>query len=440
MSHPAMTTTHHANSRRRMKIAWFTHRYHPCLGGAEKYGREMVRRFVDRDDSVDVFTSNAEDLWYFVRPDRKRLDAPLQEMIDGARVQRLPVRHYPAQRYVRRLLSYVPHWPTQCRVASYLPIIPSLDRIRGRYDAVFGVGFPYTGFSYAAWKLARNSSAPLILTPFLHLATPGDKVNQTYTKPHQIELLRKAQTVVVQTDLEGDAVREWGIPGDRILRLGMGVDHELVTGGDRSVIRQSLGLSETATIVGQLGACDPNKGTNDLVRAVASLNETRGETPIHLLLGGNSSPEFEQFAAELPVESSRWLHRLGPLRGPSIADFFAALDLFAMPSRTDSFGIVYLEAWANGLPVIGANAGGVAEVITHGENGLLVEFGDVEGLSASIHRLIRDSALRRRLGDAGREHVSHGFSWDDRFATLSAATDRLARDRDAISSRSARSA
>ena len=423
-----------------MKIAWFTHRYHPCLGGAEKYGREMVRRFVSRGDRVDVFTSDAEDLWYFVRPDRKKLDSPSSEVIDGAHVHRFPVRHYPAQRYVRRLVSYVPHWPTQCRVASYLPIIPSLDRVRGDYDAVFGVGFPYTGFSYAAWKLAQSASAPLLLTPFLHLATAGDPVNKTYTKPHQIELLRKADSVIVQTDLEGDAVRDWGIPRDRVQRLGMGVDHHLVTGGDRRNLRHSLGLDDSTPVVGQLGVNDPNKGTNDLVRALARLNESRPDEPIHLVLGGNSSPEFEQFAAELPSETGRWLHRLGPLRGESIADFFAALDVFAMPSRTDSFGIVYLEAWANALPVIGANAGGVAEVISHDRNGLLVEFGDVEGLSASIHSLISDPAYRRKLGDAGKQHVSLGFSWDDRFATLCSLSDRLAARRNAGSRRLATSA
>lgn len=412
-----------------MRIAWFTHRYHPCLGGAEKYGREMVKRFVSRGDHVDVFTSDADDLWYFVRRDRRRLDGPADECIDGARVRRFPVRHYPAQRYVRRLVSYVPHWPTQCRVASYLPIIPSLDRVRGAYDAVFGVGFPYTGFSYAAWKTARAASAALILTPFLHLATPGDKVNKTYTKPHQIELLRKADSVVVQTNLEADAVRAWGIDPGRVLRLGMGVDHEAVTGGDRQALRRSLKLDDAATVVGQMGTCDPNKGTTDLVRALGRLNESRGDRPIPLLLGGNSSPEFEAFIAELPAGTSRWLHRLGPLRGKAIADFYAAIDVFAMPSRTDSFGIVYLEAWANGLPVIGANAGGVAEVISHDRNGLLVEFGDVERLGASIGRLIGDTTFARQLGVAGRAHVSRGFSWDDRFATLSSLTDDLAASR-----------
>ncbi len=55
-----------------------------------------------------------------------------------------------------------------------------------------------------------------------------------------------------------------------------------------------------------------------------------------------------------------------------------------MPSRTDSFGIVFLEAWANGLPVVAADAGGVPEVVRHEQTGLLVPFGDLDRLSQSI--------------------------------------------------------
>ena len=89
-----------------------------------------------------------------------------------------------------------------------------------------------------------------------------------------------------------------------------------------------------------------------------------------------------------------------------------------MPSRTDSFGIVFLEAWANGLPVVAADAGGVPEVVRHEETGLLVPFGDLDRLSQSIAGLLADPARARQLGEAGRKLVDHGYTWDDRYATL----------------------
>ncbi|SIN87106.1 Glycosyltransferase involved in cell wall bisynthesis [Singulisphaera sp. GP187] len=408
-----------------MRIAWFTHRYYPCVGGAENYGRAIVRRFVADGHSVDVLTSDAHDLWYFTDQSRRRVDEPSETEVDGARVRRFAVRHRPLQRYVGRLLSYAPHWPTQCRADSFMPILPGIEQVRGNYDAVFAVGFPYTVFSYGALRTAQDAGAPLILTPFLHLATPGDPVRKYYTKPHQIRLLARADVVVVQTSLEADVVRDWGIADARILTLGMAVEHQEVTGGDRQSVRQKLRIPAGRPVVGHLATLDPNKGSNDLVRAVARLNEARSsDDPIHLVMAGPSSPCFERFLAEFPGGVPSWLSLLGPLPLDQRADFFAAIDLFSMPSRTDSFGIVFLEAWANGLPVVAADAGGVPEVVRHEQTGLLVPFGDLDRLSESIGGLLNDPARARQLGEAGRKLVDQGYTWDDRYATLRARTEQ----------------
>jgi glycosyltransferase involved in cell wall biosynthesis len=403
-----------------MRFAWFTHRYHPCVGGAENYGRAMVRRFVAAGHYVDVFTSDAHDLWYFTDKGRRRVDAKPVSQVDGATVQRFPVKHLPLQRYIGRLLSYTPHWPTRCRASSYMPILPGIDRVRGDYDAVFAVGFPYTVFSHAAYRTARSAGAPLVLTPFLHLATPGDRVNRSYTRPHQIRLLAESDCVVVQTRLEADAVAAWGIPESRILTLGMAVEHEEVTGGDPRRLRDALGIPPERTVVGHLATLDPNKGSTDLILAIDRLNASRPSSdPIRLVMAGPSSPEFERFLSEMPGgRAPDWLSLAGPLPLERRAEFFAALDVFAMPSRTDSFGIVFLEAWANGLPVVAADAGGVPEVVTQGRNGLLVPFGAIDQLAAAVTRLVDDRDFARSLGEAGRSLVSEGYTWDDRFATL----------------------
>jgi glycosyltransferase involved in cell wall biosynthesis len=409
-----------------MRIAWFTHRYHPCVGGAENYGRAIVRRFVAAGHHADVFTSDAHDLWYFTDRGRRRVEAPTVATVDGARVHRFPVKHLPLQRYVGRLLSYAPHWPTRCRAASYMPILSGIGHVRGDYDAVFGVGFPYTVFSFAALQTARAAGAPLILTPFLHLATPDDPYRKHYTRPHQIRLLREADTVVVQTGLEADAVADWGVPRSKVLTLGMAVDHADVTGGDPVAFRRHLGIPAGRSVIGHLATLDPNKGSTDLVRAVALVNASRpGGDPVALVMAGPTSPEFERFVAGYPGGLPDWLRLVGPMPPHERADFFAALDVFAMPSRTDSFGIVFLEAWANGLPVVAAAAGGVPEVVHDGETGLLVPFGDVDRLTAALRAMVESPAHARALGAAGRARVSRGYTWDDRFATLLARTREL---------------
>src|SRR5205814_1047631 len=82
---------------------------------------------------------------------------------------------------------------------------------------------------------------------------------------------------------------------------GMAVDHAEVTGGDPARLRDDLGIPAGAPTIGHLATLDPNKGTTDLVRAVARLNADRADDPVHLLLAGPSSPEFEAFAGALPA-------------------------------------------------------------------------------------------------------------------------------------------
>ncbi len=99
-------------------------------------------------------------------------------------------------------------------------------------------------------------------------------------------------------------------------------------------------------------------------------------------------------------------------------DAFDACDLFVMPSRYDSFGIVYLEAWGRGKPVIGATAGAIPEVIEENRDGLLVEFGDVEKLASKILYLLEHPELRREMGEAGRKKVMERFNWEKNIGII----------------------
>lgn len=83
-----------------------------------------------------------------------------------------------------------------------------------------------------------------------------------------------------------------------------------------------------------------------------------------------------------------------------------------MPSRTDSLGIVYLEAWLNEKPVVGALAGGVPEVISDGVDGHLVRFGDVPSLAVRLAHLLGDPEAAAAMGRRGREKVLARYTWD----------------------------
>lgn len=409
-----------------MRIAWYVHRYFPCVGGSENFVRAMASRFAAEGAEVEVFTTDALDLSRFVDPAGRAVEAPEIELVDGVRVRRFSIKHMPVQRYLGKLLSFIPNQAIRCRHASYMPIVPGLESAEGRFDVVFGACFPYTIFSFAALKTARASNAPLALVPFLHLANPGDPVRAAYTKPHQIRLLKSADGIASPTNIEIEFHLQNGIPRERILHLPMGFDFDATTRGDGAAFRKRYAIPLDRPVVGQLGALDLNKGTNDLVAAIARLNAKRSpEDAIELVLAGSPTPRFREHFASLPDGEKKHVLTTGILSNEHVCDFYKAIDVYAMPSRTDSFGIVFLEAWANAKPVVAAAAGGVVEVVQDGETGLLVPFGDVEKLAGAIGGLIDDPERACRLGRAGCRKVATGCSWDDRFRTLANWTAEL---------------
>jgi glycosyltransferase involved in cell wall biosynthesis len=89
-----------------------------------------------------------------------------------------------------------------------------------------------------------------------------------------------------------------------------------------------------------------------------------------------------------------------------------------MPSRTDSFGIAYLEAWLYQKPVIGANAWGIGDVITHGQDGLLAPFGHVEALAESMVQLLDHPDRRAMMGRNGEQKVYQSHTWEHKYAIV----------------------
>ena len=108
-----------------------------------------------------------------------------------------------------------------------------------------------------------------------------------------------------------------------------------------------------------------------------------------------------------------WLKRVrfeGPLPREDLLARYAASDLVVVPSRYESFGLTALEAMIFAKPCVASDAGGLGEVVSHGETGLLVPPGDPAALAAALLRLVGDAALRMTMGTAGRRRYEAGFT------------------------------
>jgi glycosyltransferase involved in cell wall biosynthesis len=105
------------------------------------------------------------------------------------------------------------------------------------------------------------------------------------------------------------------------------------------------------------------------------------------------------------------IHVLGVIDPEDKRDMLAAMDILALPSSTESFGIFYLEGWANLKPVIAADARAVRELVRDGENGLVVPFGASPRVAQAILDLLRDTSLARSLARAGYDLAMSTYTW-----------------------------
>jgi glycosyltransferase involved in cell wall biosynthesis len=415
-----------------MRVAHFVHRYPPALGGAESYFARLSRFLVEHGAAVEVFTTNALDLQAFWSPRARTVPSGVEAQA-GVTVRRFPIRYWPAQRYLRKLLSFVPIPRLQALNLPCNPWIPQLWRESDQdlgFDIVHATALPYAYPILCAQQLARACKAPFVLTPFLHLGDPRavhDRTRRAYLAPALRYLIYRSDLLFVQTSIERNALLGIGVPSERIVLQGLGVDLEECTGGNRLTARKRWRIPSDAVVIGHLANKSVEKGTVDLLHAARLLWDAG--TNFHLLLAGPSMPNFERAWAGFPYQDR--VCNLGPLSEAEKRDFYAALDVFALPSRSDSFGLVLLEAWANGIPCVGYRAGGVAEVIQHDLDGFLVDCGSVSGLAEALGTLLRNGTLRQRLGQTGRDRVFREHRWPSRLEIVRQAYLRLLASRGA---------
>lgn len=400
-----------------MHIAHFIQRFPPALGGSEAYFARLSMSHAALGDEVAVWTTTALDLEAFWQSGKHELQ-PGTRIEQGLRVRRYAPSHWFARKILLKLLS---HAPIGVARAMSLPCNPialrmllDVYRDESPCDAVHASAFPYGWILGCGLLLAKRKKASFLVTPFLHLGDPdrpNDPTMRAYTSKGLQLLLHPADRVFAQTPSEADAIRKMGVHADRVVLQGLGVDPDECTGGDRQRARRAWGVGDDEVVIGHLANQSREKGTVDLLRAAQRAWES-GAT-FRVVLAGPQMPNFRRFWSSFPVRDR--VIQLGILSHKEKIDFFAGIDSFCLPSRSDSFGLVLLEAWANGVPLIGYRAGGIADLIRPEMDGLLVRCGDVECLGEALLRIVNDSDARAAWGESGRSRIEREFRWADKL-------------------------
>lgn len=223
-----------------------------------------------------------------------------------------------------------------------------------------------------------------------------------------------SRIITVSQALKDDLVKNYNIKPEKITPIYNGIDLNRFTHlPSRSQVRKQYGIGSAAVVIGTVARMAPQKGLNYLIEAIPMISRPDGgthpETTFIIAGDGPLRPELERLAE---VKGLRDKVRF-PGYIHDIAEILACFDIFVIPSIAEGLSITTIEAMAAGLPVVASRVGGLAELVSDGVTGLLVEPRDPAALAQAIKTLVNDRENAVQLGLNGKNFAGERFSLDN---------------------------
>jgi len=263
-------------------------------------------------------------------------------------------------------------------------------------DLVHTHGYKADLYGYlAAWRCHK----PVVAT--CHNWVGGTAALGIYNHLDRM-VLKKFNALAAVSDAVAHRLLAFGVPTEKIKTIANGID---VTAFERA---QPLPLlkAEDGTVVGIVARLDLQKGFEYLLRAARDLCKTTPDLKIVIVGEGPDREKIEEMIEQYGLQSNVILAG----QQSNMPAVYAAMDIFVLPSLNEGLPMTVLEAMAASKPVIATKVGAIGSVIKDGENGLLVNAKDSEGLRNAIASLLSDPERRQRLGDQAHAWVSQNYT------------------------------
>lgn len=235
----------------------------------------------------------------------------------------------------------------------------------------------------------------------------------------EAEVIRCSDAILANSHAEAQQLHEhYGADPDRVEIVPPGVDHAFFSPGNKFGARRALGLDSSPLLL-FVGRIQPLKGASVAVDALGQLADTRARL---MIVGGSSgaSGNDEVRAVDALIDKYS-LHdrviRVPPQPHHALSTYYRAADVVLVPSRSESFGLVALEAAACGTPVVAAAVGGLRTLVDDGRSGYLVDSRDPQRYAQLIDRLLASPELARELS-ANAVALARGYTWATTAARL----------------------
>ena len=367
-------------------------------GGMNVYVRELSLALARAGIDCDVYTRS----W------RRGLPATV-EVEPGLRVHH--VRAGP--------LAVVPKEEMPSVVEPFIAgVLDALDR--DRVPDVLHANYWLSGV--AGHALKHELGLPLVSTfhTLARVKAEATQEEEAARAKAEAEVIGCSDAILASSPHEAARLEElYDADPGRIEIVPPGVDHEVFRPGSRAAARLALGLPLNRRVVAFIGRIQPLKGADVAVRAFAALDD---RDAILLVVGGPSGPDgpaemrrVRSLAVELGLEDR--VRFVPPQPHDGLADFYRAADVCLVPSRSESFGLVALEAAACGTPVVAAAVGGLCTLVDHGVTGFLVDGRDPATYAHQVGRILDDPCVAVAMGRAAAAGAQR-YSWSITAARL----------------------
>lgn len=287
-----------------------------------------------------------------------------------------------------------------------LSLFPALEKTQ--MDLIHTTFFPYQTIldGIVASSLYK---IPSVCTPFFHFANPR------YSQLSNVSLLNHYSRILACTHIEKQELTKYGVLNEKIDVIPMGVDISKFQSAQKEWFTKPYDIADDRPVVLFCGYKNYEKGAITLLQSLPQVQKAINNV-LYCFIG----PATSAFNYELArIKKMGLFSNILNISPSNLAGYFDKRKLgafktcmvYAMPSRSDAYGISFLEAWSAGKPVIGANIGATPEVVEDGVTGFLTEFDNSLAIARIITRLIRDRDLAEKLGTNGQAKVAEHNSW-----------------------------
>lgn len=264
-----------------------------------------------------------------------------------------------------------------------------------RADIFAGLAVARLGDDAPALVSTRHNDDRFFLNPFVGIV-------------HYVVSSRQDLIIAISDHIARFTVSRGVRDPARVRRVYHGIEPPVLQALERDGqrIRQELGIAQDDFLVGNVGRLAPQKGQRHLIAAMPLLLERVPRAHAVIAGAGDLEGYLRDLALEVGVGDR--VHVLGPRR--DVPALMHAIDVFAMPSIWEGFGLVLLEAMAAGRPIVASRVATIPEVVVDGETGVLVPAGDPLSLAEALAGLAQAPEQARAFGEAGRQRLRERFS------------------------------